>query len=65
MNPQLLRAVVQSNLSSLHHVHQSPRCGNQQVATSLQISYLLANVGSSIHHTGTHSGAVGKLQTKT
>lgn len=61
----VLLAVVQSNLAPLHHVHQSSRCGHQQVAASLQFSYLLANVCSAIHNAGTHSGPVGKLQRKT
>lgn len=64
LSPQspLLLAVVQANLAPLHHVHQSARCGHQQVAASLQVSDLLADVCAAIHHAGTHSGAVGKLQ---
>lgn len=57
----VLLAVIQSDLAPLHHVHQSSGCRHQQVAASLQISDLLADVCSSIHHTGAHSGAVGKL----
>lgn len=58
----VLLAVVQPNLAPLHHVHQSPRRGHQQVAASLQVSDLLANVCATVHHAGAHSGAVGKLQ---
>lgn len=59
---QVLLAVVQSDLAPLHHVHQSAWRGHQQVAASLQVSDLLAYVGSSVHHAGTHSGPVGKLR---
>lgn len=58
----VLLAVVQANLAPLHHVHQSAWCGHQQVAASLQVSDLLADVCATVHHAGTHSGAVGKLQ---
>lgn len=57
----VLLAVVQSDLAPLHHVHQSSWRGHQQVTASLQISDLLTDVCSSVHDTGTHSGAVGEL----
>lgn len=60
----VLLAVVQPDLASLHHVHQSSWSGHQQVTAPLQVSDLLPDVCSSIHNTGTHSGAVGKLTRK-
>lgn len=62
---RVLLAVVESNLSSLHHVHQSSWRGHQQVAASLQVSDLLTNVRSTVHHTGAHSGPISKLQRAT
>lgn len=62
---RVLLAVVESNLSPLHHVHQPSWRGHQQVAASLQVSDLLTNVRSPVHHTGAHSGPIGKLQRAT
>lgn len=48
-------AIVQTNLASLHHINQTSRCGHQQVTASLQVPDLLANVSTTINHTGTYT----------
>lgn len=55
-------AVIQTNLAPLHHVYQTTRCGNQQVAAPLQVTNLLANVSSSIYDTRAYSRTIGKLE---
>ena len=54
--------VVQSYSSMLHHVNQTARSGYQQVTTSLQVPQLTTNVSSSVYHTWTNAGTIGKLR---
>ena len=56
-----LLAAVESDLASLHHVDETSRCRHQQMAATLKIPHLGADVSSSIHHTRAHVGAVRKL----
>ena len=54
-------AHFKSNPSPLHHVHQPSRSRHQQQTATLQVSNLCSNVCTAVHHTGTHTGPVGKL----
>ena len=54
-------AHFKSNPSPLHHVHQPSRSCHQQQTATLQVSNLCSNVCTAVHHTGTHTGPVGKL----
>ncbi len=56
-----LPAVVQAYTTSLQHVHQASWCCHQQVAAFLQLPDLPPNVSTTVHHTGTHVGAVREL----
>jgi len=57
----MLPDIFHSNSSSFHHVNQSARRGNKQVAASSQVTYLSANVRPTVHHTRTYVRSVGKL----
>ena len=54
-------AHFKSNPAPLHHVHQPSWSRHQQQTATLQVSNLCSNVCTSVHHTGTHTGPVGKL----
>ena len=54
-------AHFKSNPAPLHHVHQPSRSCHEQQTATLQVSNLCSNVCTSVHHTGTHTGPVGKL----
>lgn len=56
-----LLAVLQSNLAPLKHVDQTPRGGHQKMTATVQVPHLGADVGTTVHHTGSHSRPVGKL----
>jgi len=55
--------VLDANASSLHHIDQSARCGNEQVAATSQITDLSANVRTAVHHARTYVRTVRKLCT--
>lgn len=54
-------AKVQSNLSSLHHIYKTTWSCYKQMATTFQVTYLLTNVGPTIHDAGADFGAICKL----
>lgn len=60
----VILAVVQTDFAPLHHIHQTTGCGHQQVTASLQITNLLTDISSTIHHTRPHMRAIGKLGKK-
>lgn len=53
--------VDQRDAATLEKVDQAARSGNQQVAATLNLTQLRANVGTSVHDTGTNPGAIGEF----
>ena len=53
---------IKAHTTTFQHVHQSSRRGYQQQTALFQVSDLGTNVGTSVHHTRTHMGPVGKLE---
>lgn len=59
-----LLAVLQSNLAPLKHVDQTPRGGHHKMTATVRVPHLGADVGTTVHHTGSHSRPVGKLRVR-
>ena len=57
-----LLARVQPHSSPIQHIHQTARCGHQQMTATIQLLQLATNFSSTIHHTRSHAWPVCKLQ---
>jgi len=58
---RLLPHILNSDTPSFHHIHQSARRGNQQVASTTQVTNLSTNVRPTVHDTWTYVWSVRKL----
>lgn len=54
-------AMLQGDLSSLKHVHQTTRSGHEQVATTIKVTHLVTDVGTSVDNAGADTRAISKL----
>lgn len=54
--------LVYTNFSALHKIYKSSRSGDQNMAATLQVTDLCADVSSTIYNTWTHVRTVRKLQ---
>ena len=50
--------VDKRDTATLNQIHQTTRSGNKEIATTLDLAQLGANVGTTIHNTGTNPRAV-------
>lgn len=55
--------VAKRDTATLEKVDQTTRSGNQQVAATLNLTQLGANIGTSVHNAGTNPGAVSEFPT--
>ena len=55
-------AIAQWDFSSVDHVLESSGCRYQQVTSAIQVSQLLPNVSSTVHHTWSRFWSVWKLK---
>ena len=53
--------MFQRDATSLQHVDQTSRSSDQQMASHVQISHLLADAGTAVHHARANPGAIRKL----
>ena len=54
--------IVNSYSSSLHHVNESARSGNQEMATPRHVADLFTDVGSTVNDAGSNVRTIRKLQ---
>eukprot|EP00050_Salpingoeca_kvevrii_P012969 m.26036 g.26036 ORF g.26036 m.26036 type:complete len:636 (-) comp4524_c0_seq1:67-1974(-) len=53
--------VVEANSATLHHVNETSRRGDKQLAAALKLAHLRADVGATVHDAWAHGRAVREL----